>query len=238
MVHVREIDGKPARFGHSGWLWFNAYLLYDDETGSLWHHLWGTALSGPRKGTQLRSLPTQMMTFAAWRAEHPDTLVLAKPDPAVDARRMDTDPYAARNRTVAFGYGIDVDAPSGGVSRFFAFGTMPGGIAEDDVGGVPVVVVKDPAATTGFAFDRRVGGRTLSFAWDTSGADARPVLVERGGRRRWFARSGAPAPGPGSNTTDHPPLQPVQGTVWEDSAWHLQHRRGSAWAPPGAPGGR
>lgn len=234
MVHVREIEGKPARFGHSGWLWFNAYLLYDHETGSLWHHLSGTALSGPRRGTRLRSLPTQMMTFAAWRAEHPETLVLAKPDPAVDSRRMDSDPYAARNKTMQFGYGIALRTAAGDTSRFYAFGAMRDGLAEDEVGGVPVVVVRDPGATTAFAYDRRVGGRTLSFERDTSGADARPILRERGGPRRWFARSGRPVAASASTEPGQPSLEPVQGSVWEAAAWQLQHRLGSTWAPPAA----
>ena len=47
--------------------------MFDDETGSVWSHLDGRALTGPLAGEQLRVLPLQSTTWSAWLAEHPDS---------------------------------------------------------------------------------------------------------------------------------------------------------------------
>lgn len=218
MVHVREIDGKPARFGHSGWLWHNAFLLYDVATDSLWHPVTGRAMSGPLRGRSLRQLPVAFLTWRAWRTEHPGTRVLRKP-------RADGDDYDERNARMRFGYAVDV----GAASRMYAFSDLPGaGTVEDTVGGTPVVVVRDLVAEAAFVFERPAeGGRTLSFDWDGTAPGGRPVLRERGGRRAWWARSGTPVPGTGAER----PLRQLPGSEWETAAWALQHPWGTSYAP-------
>jgi len=216
VVHGRRIDDRVLTFGHSGWLWRNAYLLYDRETDSIWHHATGVAMSGPLRARRLPLVPsTAVMTFAAWRAEHPDTLVLAKPDDP----KTDVDGYASRNEQLAFGLALDV----AGASRFYPFDAMSAlDAVEEDVAGVPVVVVRDAAASTALAFDRRVDGAVLSFDVE-KGPQSRPLLRERGGRRAWFLRSGAPAEGAGAG------LRPLPATPFESTAWTLQHPSGSVW---------
>ncbi len=219
VVHGRRVDGRVLTFGHSGWLWHNAYLLYDRETDSVWHHETGVAMSGPLRGRRLPRFDSiAIMSFAAWRAEHPDTLVLPKPpDP-----KTDEDVYASRNAHRTFGLALDVP----GASRFYPFDAMkPLDAVEEEVGGVPVVVVRDASAATALAFDRRVGDATLSFEIEQKTADARPVLRERGGRRAWYLRSGAPVPGPDRT----PALRPLPATPFETTAWPLQHPAGSIW---------
>jgi hypothetical protein len=167
------------------------------------------------------------MTWAAWRAERPGTLVLQKPAPTPE-KPVDTDIYRARNEFLHLGFGLAVP----GAPRYFAFERFPAaGVIEEDVGGIPVAVVRDAAARSAYAWDRRVGGRTLSFEVVRDGAaapDVRPVLRETGGARAWWLRTGTPVEGTGADV----PLAPVPGSVWEDAAWHLQHPRGSDWKPP------
>lgn len=227
MVHVREIDGKPLRFGHSGWLWFNAYLLYDEGTESLWHHYDGVAMSGALRGKRMRSLPTTLPTFGAWRREHPGTLVLRKPDPAQGRPPTDVDTYATRNAQMRWGFGFE----AAGRARWVAFASIPAsGVLEDEADGVPFAVVRDPGGRSALAWDRRVGGSVLSFDVDTSvpGADGRPCLRERGGRRAWFLRTGVPVPGTGADAR----LAGLPGSLWEASAWALQHPAGDVRRPP------
>lgn len=229
MVHVRRIEGAPpsaagaaARvptFGHRGWLWNNAFLLYDRETDSVWHHLTGRAMAGPLRGARLARLPTTVTTWDAWRSEHPGTLVLPRPPQGPNGEPTARDVYAERNARLRFGFGLDV----GGAARLYPFAALGDGRpVEEVVGGVPVVVAFDAAGGTAYAYDRRVGGRTLSFAGDTAGAPARPVLRERDGSGAWFLRSGRPVSGVG------PPLRGLTGSRWEAMAWRLQHPHGTA----------
>jgi hypothetical protein len=218
VVHAREVDGRTLTFGHSGWLWRNSYLLYDRETDSLWHHATGIAMSGPLRGTRLaRIASTALMTFDAWRTEHPTTLVLAKPeDPRAPVER---DLYADRNRTVAFGLSLELP---GGARLYPCEAIGETACVEDEVGGVPVVVVRDAASGAALAFDRRVGGVALSFDVDAR-TGARPLLRERGGARAWSLRSGAPV----EATAER--LCPLPATPFERNAWMLQHPAGSVW---------
>ncbi|MCG3135828.1 MAG: hypothetical protein HMLKMBBP_03594 [Planctomycetes bacterium] len=225
MVHVRTLSrapGRPAetlRFGHSGILWHNSFLLYDRGTDSLWHHLTGEAMAGPLRGAALRRLPATVMTFGAWRREHPGTVVLPMP-PDSDPRPLRKDSYGPRTAALFLGYGMEV----GGARRFVSLDRLRDGPYETEVGGVPVVVARI-GADAAVAFDRRVGGRALSFRGDTegSGGDAVPLLVEAlppetsAEPRRWRARSGLPA-GPASWGR----LTQVPGSVWERSAWRAQ----------------
>lgn len=218
-VHVRVVDGRTLSFGHTGWLWRNAYLLYDRATDSIWHHYWGVAMSGPLRGARMPRIPSRYVAFGAWRAEHPGTLVLRKPGP--DARiDVSADVYAARNAAYRFGFGVD----AGGASRLYPFDAFPGdGVVEDVLGDVPVAVVRDPGAETAVAYDRRVGGLAVSFRLDTSAADGRPVLREVAGLRAWYLRSGRPVAGTGARA----PLDLLPASVWEEAAWSLQHPSGT-----------
>lgn len=221
MVHVRTIDGRTLDFGHSGWLWRSSYLLYDRETGSVWHHATGIALAGPMRGKRLaRIATTSLMTYAAWCRENPGTLVLAKPlEPDVP---VDSDAYAERNRRLEFGLALDLP----GAALFYPHAALPAlGAVEDEAAGIPFVVVRDAATGLTLAFDRRVDGSAISF--DVAGDAAQPVLRERGGRRAWALRTGAALAGTGAAAA----LRPLPGTPFESMAWTLQNPRGSIRRP-------
>ena len=100
--------------------------------------------------------------------------------------------------------------------------SSPASTVEEDVGGVPVVVVRDVRAAQARAFDRRIGGRALSFE---AVPGERPLLAERGGPRRWYLRSGTAVPGSGAEAD----LCPLPATAFEAEAWALQHPEGTTW---------
>ena len=80
MVHGREIDGKTDKFGVSGYVYRNVFLIFDRRTESLWYPLddtqW-TAISGPRKGETIPFIAEPpVVTLGEWRKKHPDTMVL------------------------------------------------------------------------------------------------------------------------------------------------------------------
>jgi hypothetical protein len=65
-------------FGSSGFLYRSNKLMYDRQTDTLWHQLWGTPAFGPLVGSgiQLERLPVTLTTWQDWYAQHPDTKVM------------------------------------------------------------------------------------------------------------------------------------------------------------------
>ena len=77
MVFDRAAGGRLRTFGVSGLLYHSDVLLYDRETKSLWSQLGLRAVSGPADGTPLEWQGSEHMTWAAWRARHPEGQVLS-----------------------------------------------------------------------------------------------------------------------------------------------------------------
>ena len=81
-MYAREVGGQVLDFGVSGKLYRNVLVMFDRQTDSLWSQLLGQAIVGPLKGTRLTMLPATVMTWGAWRNEHPDGLLLRKEAPS------------------------------------------------------------------------------------------------------------------------------------------------------------
>ena len=92
VAYTALLDGQEVNFGVSGLLYNSDVLLYDRQTESLWSQILATAISGPMKGTRLDMLPLKHTTWAEWRSEHPDTLVLSRETGF--SRDYGRDPYA------------------------------------------------------------------------------------------------------------------------------------------------
>jgi hypothetical protein len=93
IVFDRRVGGRARSFGISGRLYQSNVLLYDREREGLWSQLAEEAVTGQDSGTRLRVLPAVETSWADWRREHPDTLVLSF-DTGHD-RNYKRDPYAA-----------------------------------------------------------------------------------------------------------------------------------------------
>lgn len=77
MVFGRKIDGKVRTFGVSGLLYRSDILMYDRESESLWSQLAMKAVSGPAVGMELTWLPSEHLTWKAWREKYPHGEVLS-----------------------------------------------------------------------------------------------------------------------------------------------------------------
>lgn len=77
MVFERQQGERTLSFGVSGLLYQSDVLMYDRQTVSLWSQLASKAVAGPLKGRTLRWLPSEHMTWEAWRRRHPQGLVLS-----------------------------------------------------------------------------------------------------------------------------------------------------------------
>jgi hypothetical protein len=78
LVWSRVLDGATLHFRLAGINNGNA-LMRDEETNSIWQQSTGQAIFGPFKGRQLQLIHSDELTFALWRAEEAQGLVL-KPD--------------------------------------------------------------------------------------------------------------------------------------------------------------
>jgi hypothetical protein len=59
------------------------FIMRDDQTGTYWQQISGRAIAGPLAGQSLRLIPSDELTFALWKSEQPDGIVLK--DVAADA---------------------------------------------------------------------------------------------------------------------------------------------------------
>ena len=50
--------------------------MYDRETDSRWSQFLGRAVDGPKRDAELAFVPSVIVSWGAWKAEHPDTLFL------------------------------------------------------------------------------------------------------------------------------------------------------------------
>lgn len=77
MVFDRSVNGRKLCFGVSGLLYQSDLVMYDRETESLWSQITMKAVSGAQVGAELRWLPSEYMTWAAWREAHLNGKVLS-----------------------------------------------------------------------------------------------------------------------------------------------------------------
>lgn len=77
IVFDRDIGGKVRSFGVSGLLFQSDVLMYDRQRESLWSQLKMESVSGPDAGTKLRWLPSEHLTWKAWKTKYPGGEVLS-----------------------------------------------------------------------------------------------------------------------------------------------------------------
>ena len=197
-VFRAAVDGRRLRFEYDSMV--NANEVHRDiETGSRWQQSTGEAISGPLKGKKLTLYPFILTTWKEWRTRYPGTTIL-KPLPGYAERIPVLRPRQKHALTSGEG-----PAPAGSFGKDdrlrpremiagLAVGTETMAfplsalrevrVVNERVGGVPVVVVHQPASQTTTAFDARARGRVLQF--EAANADA-TLLVDRETRSSWDA---------------------------------------------------
>jgi len=185
-VYGRRIDGDVLTFGVSGKLHANSLIMYDHQTDSLWSHLFGQAVVGPKKGASIEPLESVFTTWERWRERYPHTKVLSTGRPLFFSLE---DAYADYYKSAETGVvpprlndkrlypkefvlGVVVDDQA----HAYPFSTLSElGVVNDEPAGVPVVVIFDKESATGVVFRRDLDGRLLSFRKPRVGGAA--VLV-------------------------------------------------------------
>jgi hypothetical protein len=226
-VYSREIEGQEYTFGVSGKLIMNVLVMYDRQTDSLWAQLLGEAVEGPMKGTKLEFIPAVHTTWTDWKARHPDTLALVKGYSGAYSGYRD---YFGSDRAGVLGEFVDDDrlyikefvigVEQGGEAVAYPFGVLnEQPLVNDQVGGVPVLVVFDANTGAGVVYNRRVGdGRVLSFEHIEE-----LILVDAETGTTWDGMSGLALEGPLAGAR----LRSVKSTAsfwfgWKD--WYPETR--------------
>ena len=78
VVFDRRLGDTIYDFGVSGLLRNSDLIMWDRQTESLWQQFTGEGIVGELAGAQLRILPSAIISFADFRAAHPDGLVLSR----------------------------------------------------------------------------------------------------------------------------------------------------------------
>lgn len=208
VVAERTVRGEATVFGVSGYLWHSDLVMYDELTGSLWSQLLAKSIQGPATGATLTLTPASLTTWSEWQQGHPETEVLLPPNKSGTLRGKVWEDYDHNPHGI---YEDGTGIPDGPLdARVRVIGVTDGdrakayplpeiqdagGVVNDRVGDRPVVVALSPQGTL-VAYERRIGGRLLTFETDGD------HLV--GGRSRWNVVTGAAVSGPWEGWTLEP----------------------------------
>jgi hypothetical protein len=165
-VWTREVGGLRLTF-HLAGINNQNFLMRDEETGSYWQQISGLAVSGPLKGRQLTLVHSDELTFATWKAEEPQGMVLKDvPKYASDYEAKDWDvtmkrvpiviqfpEHSMKPRDLMLGI------QAFGASRAFLYDqVIKEKLVKDHVGAEPVLLVAGPDDQSVRAFRDRIPG--------------------------------------------------------------------------------
>jgi hypothetical protein len=170
--------------------------MRDEETGSFWQQINGTAIAGPLKGTKLTLVPQDELTFGLWRKEQPNGTVLApSPRDAAKYEKATWESEIAKLPTVIHArkgtlpdretiLGVSLD----GATRAFPLTTLTisSPVLIDDVGDEPIMLVLGPDGKSVRTFSRKIGEDTLEFYGRGGGKSGEPwALLDSNSLSEW-----------------------------------------------------
>jgi len=149
-VHDRRLEGETLVFGNAIGLYLGAMTLWDHATSSIWSQPVGEAIAGARNGEKLALLPSQVTTWANWRAAYSLSFVMTTGLDRAGVSRQAFDPD--------FVIGLVL----GEHARAYRYEAVAGaGLVQDQIAGAPVLVW---AAEGDFrVYLRLVGEQELNF---------------------------------------------------------------------------
>ncbi len=73
-----EANGRELDFGTTGRLRFSNLIMYDRQTESWWQQATGEAIAGELTGSELRAIPSPIVSWEDFRSSHPEAKVLSR----------------------------------------------------------------------------------------------------------------------------------------------------------------
>lgn len=215
IVFERTINGQVLTFGVSGILYRDNLVMYDHQTNTLWSQLLGQSLRGALRQQRLTVIPSLITTWAEWKQLHPETWVLSAELLGQYEGEL-IDPYAGYYTSGSAGLAGDVDHPADVAAKSLVVGVQVGrqfrayplstlseeGLVEDELGGVPLVLVYDDELQAVYVYHRAIAGEGVSFA----AANSPHTLQDSLTGSTWDWRTGQATAGPltGTNLTPYP----------------------------------
>ena len=179
--------------------------MIDEETETLWSHLLGKAMRGKLEGTKLKAVPATMITWKAWRQEHPKTTVINLPRTTT---RFVKESY---NRSSKFVFGWLQDGKPYSASFEVLRSKQVLNVRRGDVS---LVVTYDRQSTAANIFSTKVNGRTLKFVAVSDGR-----MTDTDTESVWNSHTGVAVDGELKGTR----LDPHVGIVSYARAWKVFH---------------
>jgi hypothetical protein len=201
-VYARQLDDQTLSFGVSGMLLRDSLVMYDRQTQSLWTQVDGLGIRGPLKDATLSIVPAIHTTWKAWKRLCPDSTVLRK-------TRAGGSQYGTYNRdrnTLDILGRKNLDDRLDGKDRilgvrqgdaatvFLVEDVQKAGLVEATVGELLVVLASVSTDDPVQAYDRRVSGRSLSFALVDTNTDE-PALRDTETGTTWRLADGVATQG-------------------------------------------
>jgi hypothetical protein len=166
------LNGREFHF-HLAGINNQNFLMRDEETGSYWQQITGTAIAGPLKGSQLTLVSHDELTFALWKKEQPNGTVLAplpryqnkyeKATWETEYTKLPTVIHGPKgtlpDRETIIGVAINGDAKAYPVAKL----TVQSSVLLDVVGNQPIMLVLGPDNKSIRVFSRQSSSRTLEF---------------------------------------------------------------------------
>jgi len=204
-VYDRTVNKKKLTFCVSGQLWNRSLVMLDIETKSLWSHILGEAMAGELKGHVLKPIPADMVTWSAWKRDHPETTVL---DMSRTRRSYTREFYRDPEKFVLGfigNYGM----------RHCSFATMiKQPVLNTDARGLPLLITFDQDSTSARIFLRKLGDQVLTFT-----AVDRQTLRDEQTKSVWNRATGVATDGPLKGKR----LAPHVGIVSFTKTWNQFH---------------
>ncbi len=218
--------------------------MYDRSSRSLWSQIDGKAMAGPMSGQKLNKIPSQVTTWALWKEQHPDTLVLVKPALERSAYTSYFEraswvglPWARPShdkrlpaKTLVLGVELanleGLEGPEGKSTLAIPLQRLEKeGAVSGEVAGMPLWITgpKDPRAAQ--AYVRRIGDRILDIDTVPAAGDTPLHFVDRQTGSRWRWQTGIAVSGPLQG--EKLPALPTTPIYW--ATWTAFHPETELW---------
>ena len=194
----RNFDGQVLDFGTTGRLRNSDLIMYDRQSETWWQQFTGEGIIGDYAGQQLRFLPSQVISWADFKARFPQGEVLARPERnGRFLRNYGQNPYVgydSSSRPFLFSGEPDPRLPATArvaglttktTARAYPFSILADkGVIEDEFDGRPIVLFHKAGAVSALdtrqinqgkdvgavaVFERTVDDQVLSFSADGNG---------------------------------------------------------------------
>jgi hypothetical protein len=173
-VWESTLNGQQLHF-HLAGINNQNFIMRDEETGSWWQQVTGEAILGPLKGSRLKAVSHDELTFDTWKRENPKGRVLKQDQKAADAGRYEPADWEDRMQKVPVATSAKADNSL--EPRTLIAGVKLNGTAKaypifllqkqraivDQVGGRPIIVVIGADNRSVRVFERTLNGAPIEL---------------------------------------------------------------------------